>query len=426
MSGRGVSRRDFVGRAVAAGAAFSALTVLGATPKGKGKTFKVGLIGCGGRGKGAIRQHVAAGKTLGLNVQVAAMADYFKDRAERAGKPLGVPKSRCFGGANGYKDLIASGVDIVLMATPPLFRPAHFAACVEAGKHVFIEKPIAVDPPGCRKVIALGEAAKKKGLVVVAGTNMRHTQSFINTHQAVAVEGQLGKLHAGRISFCIRHMFWTRPIKPKTADDLIRSWQNWIELSGDHLVEQHVHNVDIANWFVGRPPVSAVGFGGRARRPAGNMYDFFSVDFDYGQGVHIHSMCRQVSGCWNWVGHDLAYEKGHTSGSDRPSPKTSPIPKGLPQHASGHHQEHRNLLYHLTRGQPLNQARAVAEATAAAVMGREAAYTGKQIAWAEMMDDPKKNPKLYSLTLRPTAEDFEKGTVRVPEEGKLPIPGRKA
>ena len=417
-----LSRRDFMRGAAAVGS----MVILGSTAKGAGKTFKVGLIGCGGRGNGAIAQHVAAGKTLGLSIQVVATADWFKDRAERTGAKHGVPKERCFGGADAYKKLVATDAEIVLMATPPVFRPAHFAACVAAGKHVFMEKPVAVDPPGCRRVIALGQKARKKGLTIVAGTNMRHDKRFIDTHQAVAVERALGALYAGRIGCCIPHMFWKKPIAPKSADDLMRSWQNWIELSGDHIVEQHIHHIDIANWFAGHPPVAAVGFGGRARRPAGNMFDFFSVDFDYGAGVHIHSMCRQADGCWNLGGHDLVYEKGHTNGADKATPKTSPVPADLPQVRGGHSQEHVNLLYAITRGKPLNQARAVAESTAAAVLGRTAAYTGKQVWWRDMMDDPDKRPDLYGMTLTPTAEDFEKGAVEIPKEGVIPVPGRKA
>ena len=428
MGQQGISRRGFMRDAAVAGAAFCGLSAAGVTAApGRGdKSFKVGLIGCGGRGNGALRQHVDAGKRLGLEIKVQATADYFKDRAERTGKGHGVPKERCFGGADCYRKLIDSGVDIVLTATPPLFRPAHFIACVEAGKHVFMEKPVAVDPPGCRAVIEAGEKAKSKGLVVVAGTNMRHERKYIDTHQAVATEGALGRLYGGRISFCMRHMFWKGPIKPKTADDLVRSWQNWIELSGDHLVEQHVHNIDIANWFVGRPPVGAVGFGGAARRPAGNMYDFFSVDFDYGEGVRIHSMCRQINDCFNWVGQELVYAKGTTNGSDRPQPKRSPIPADLPQVPGGHLQEHLNLLYHQTRGKPLNQARAVAEATAAAVLGRTAAYTGKAVTWADMMGKSTKDPGLYNMKVSPAAEDFENGTVRIPKEGVVPVPGSKA
>ena len=430
-TGDELRRRDFMRGAIAAGAAF---TILGATAKGAGRALKVGLIGCGGRGRGALKQHLDAAKilndtlSLGLDVKATATADWFRDRAGAAGTPFDVPEDHCFGGADAYRKLIDSGVDIVLMATAPLFRPVHFEAAVKAGKHVFFEKPVAVDPPGCRRVLEAGKLAESKNLVIVAGTNMRHEKGFINTHQALAVEGAFGKLRTGRISFCMAHMFFRKPIQPKTADDLVRSWQNWITLSGDHLVEQHVHNIDIANWFAGRPPVSAAGFGGRARRPAGDMFDFFSIDYDYG-GVHIHSMCRQVNGCWNWTGHDLVYDGGRTSGSDGPAPKQSPIPADLPCERSGkpiegHLQEHINLLYHLAKEKPLNQAQPVTEATAAAVMGRISAYTGEMVKWDEMMADPKKNPELYNLTLKPTAEDFEKGEVEIPEENVVPVPGK--
>ena len=431
----GVSRRDFMRSAVAAGAAFGGFVILGATAKGQGKVLKVGLIGCGGRGRGALKQHVDAAKilndrlSLGIEMKVVATADWFKDRAEAAGGPFGVPKERCFDGPLGFQKLIETDADIVLMAEAPSFRPPHFEAAVRAGKHVFMEKPIAVDPPGCRRVVEAGERAKEKGLVVVAGTNMRHEKRFIETHASVVQEKALGKLYAGRVAFCIAHMFHREPIKPTKADDLVRSWQDWIELSGDHLVEQHVHNIDIANWFVGRPPVSAVGFGGRARRNAGNMFDFFSIDFDYGDGVHIHSMCRQVNGCWNWVGHEFVCEKGRTSGNDGPPPKQSPIPDDLPFEANGkafggHQQEHIDLLYHLAKGKPLNQTRDVAWASAAAILGRISTYTGQMVTWEEMMGDPKKKPEIYNLTLKPTAEDFEKGAVEIPKEGEIPVPGK--
>jgi predicted dehydrogenase len=286
-----MSRRDFVQTALGASVALSAPCVIGAA-RGQGRVFKVGLIGCGGRGRGAAAGALEAGKILGFDVRVVATADYFKERALQAGKQLNVPPEKCFGGPTCYQALLETDAEIVLMATAPLFRPVHLEAAVKAGKHVFIEKPVAVDPPGCRRVIAAGQEAQKKGLVIISGTEMRHDWDHIKTHQAVAVEKALGRLYAGRVSFCIASMFHTKPINPRTGDDLVRSWQNWIALSGDHLVEQHVHNIDVANWFCGGPPVSAVGFGGRARRAAGDMYDFFSVDYDYGQGVHIHSMCR--------------------------------------------------------------------------------------------------------------------------------------
>ena len=435
--GRSVSRRDFMRTAAVAGAAFGGFTILGSTAKGQGKVLKVGLIGCGGRGRDVLRQHVNAAKilndrlSLGIDLKVAGTADWFKDRAVEAGKAYDVPQDRCFGGPLGYQKLIESGVDIVLMATAPSFRPLHFEAAVKAGKHVFFEKPIAVDPPGCRKVIELGQEAEKKNLVVVAGTNTRHTRSFIETQAAVTQEKALGELLTGRIGGCIGHMFARQPIQPKTADDLVRTWQDWIELSGDFIVEQHIHMTDLANWFVGRPPVSAYAFGDRARRKGGNQYDFFSVDFDYGSGVHVHSMSRQMNGCWTWGGVDFVYEKGSTDGDKGPKPQQSPIIAEVPYELDGkllggHQQEHIHLLYHLVKGKPLNQAKDVALGTATAIMGRISAYTGQRVEWKEIMTDPKAKPEYYNLTLKPTAEDFEKGAVEIPKEGVVPIPGSES
>jgi len=426
----GMSRRALMRGAVAAGG----LTILGAAARGAGKTLKVGLIGCGGRGNGAIRQHLEAAKVLngkldlGLDLRVVATCDWFKHKAAATGKRYGVPAERCFDGARGYQKLLETDVDIVLMATSPNFRPVHFEAAVRAGKHVFMEKPVAVDPPGCRRVVAAGELAEKKGLMVVAGTQRRHEKGYIDTAHAVLVEKQLGKLKAGRVAWCMQHIGWASrsPIQPKTPGDLVRTWPNWVELCGDHICEQHVHNLDIANWMAGRPPVAARGFGRSCWRAAGNMYDCFSIDFDYGDGVHIHSMCRQINGCWNWVGQDFVFERGRTSGSGSPRPKESPVPADLPQVRGGHNQEHVNLLYTLAKGQPLNEARNVAYATAAAVMGRISAYTGQEVSWQDMMASPKKRPELYNLTLKPTAEDFETGEVVFPKDGLFPTPGKAA
>lgn len=420
-----LSRRGFLSRSLATSSLVATPMVL-ARSHGVARSFKIGLIGCGGRGQGAVVDALDAAKPLGFEVKVVAVADYFQERADRAGKRFDVPPNRCFGGPSGYRALLETDVEIVLIATAPVFHPLFLEAAVKAGKHVFIEKPVAVDPPGCRRAMAAAQEGFQKGLVLVAGTDMRHDWNFRLTHQAVAVEKALGRLYAGRISYCIASMFHTRPIQPKSADDLVRTWQNWVALSGDHLVEQHVHNIDIANWFCGRPPVSAVGFGGRARRNAGDMYDFFSIDYDYGDGVHIHSMCRQVNGCFNWVGHDFVYEKGRTSGSDYPQPQQSPIPPDLPRGKSAHHQEQIDTLYLVAKGEPVNQIQALAESTATAIMGRISAYTGRQIFWDEMMADPSKNPEICNLRLRPTAEDFEAGTVEIPPENVIALPGQPA
>ena len=432
--GTGITRRDLMKSAVSAGAALGGFAILGGTAKGAGRVFKVGLIGCGGRGSGAIRQHVEAAKVLrekaglDIDVQVVATCDWFKDKAVRAGQRYGVPADRCFDGATGYQKLLATDVDIVLMATSPNFRPVHLEAAVKAGKHVFMEKPAAVDPPGCRRIIEAGELARTKGLMIVAGTQRRHEKGYIDTAHAVLVEKQLGRLMAGRVAWCMGHIGWSSraPIRPKKPGDLVRTWPNWAALCGDHIVEQHVHNLDVANWMAGGPPVSARGFGRSCWRAAGDMFDCFSIDFEYPNGVHIHAMARQINGCWNWVGQDFVFERGRTGGSGHPRPKQSPVPADLPQVRGGHSQEHVNLLYYLVKGKVLNEARNVACATAAAVMGRISAYTGQQVSWRDMMEDPKRKPELYNLTLRPSAADFETGEVVYPKEGVFPVPGKKA
>ncbi|MFP4056241.1 MAG: Gfo/Idh/MocA family protein [Candidatus Brocadiia bacterium] len=414
--------------AAAAGAAFGGFTILGATAKGQGKVFKVGLVGCGGRGNGALGQHVNAAKilndsaNLGVEVKVVATADFFEGRAERTGKKYGVPKERCFSGPDAYHKFLETDVDTMLTAAPPVFRPVHFKAAVEAGKHVFMEKPVAVDPVGCRTIVEAGEVAKKKGLMVVAGTQRRHQRGYIQ-RAAEIHQGAYGRVLGGRVSWCMGRIFSNNPINPKGPGDLAGpgKWQLWVEMSGDHIVEQHVHNIDIANWFLGSHPVSAVGFGHRARRKAGNMYDFFSLDLEYPDHIHVHSMCRQVAGCWNWVGEDFTFEHG----KKRDFKLDGPIAYAdVPQKGGGHQQEHINMLYCMVKGQYINEAQNVAWATATAVMGRDAAYSGQKITWEEMMENPKKNPEYYNKQLEPTAKDFETGNVKMLEDGDIRVPGK--
>ena len=432
MSEKGVTRRDFMRGAAAAGAAFGSFTILGATAKGAGKVFKVGLVGCGGRGNGALKQHIQAAKVLndklnlGIDIKVVATADFFKDRSQQTGKAHGVPKERCFSGPTAYKKLLDMDLDTMLTAAPPVFRPVHFEAAVKAGKNVFMEKPVAVDAPGVRTVIAAGDEAEKKGLMVVAGTQRRHEQHYNRRAQEIQ-EGAYGRIMAGRVAWNMSRIFHNSPMNPTTPDVLCRggNWQLWIEMSGDHICEQHVHNLDIANWFLGTHPASAGGFGHRARRRAGNMYDFFSADLEYrladGRTIYVHSMCRQVEGCWNWVGEQFTFEK------DKPKDFKLSKPvrySEIPQVRGGHNQEHVNMLYYLVKGKELNEARSVAEATGTAIIARDAAYTGKRMRWNEMFDDPKKNPKVYNHQLKPTAVDFETGNITYPKDGETPIPGK--
>lgn len=419
------SRREFLRTsATAAGAALgSAPFVLAQSNK---KTFKVALIGCGGRGSGALEDHFQAAKWLndkhGLNleIQLVAAADWFAGRAKAVGERHGLPANKCFGGADCYASALAENPDIVLMAQPPVFRPQHFEAVIGAGKHVFFEKPVAVDPPGVRRVIKAGEAAAQKGLCVVAGTQRRHEHGYNQLAREIR-DGAYGRILGGRVSWCQGAIFTNTPIHPTGPDQLVGPWQIWVEMSGDHITEQHVHNLDVANWMLDAHPLSAVGFGYRVQRVAGNMYDFFSVDYEYPQGVHIHSTCRQVGGCWDWVGEQFTYEKR----KPRDYKPAAPDPyQEVGYHESGYVGEHAHLLYAIVKGRPLNEARNVAWSTATAILGRESAYSGQKLTWAEMFEDPNAQPKWHNLQLRPTAEDFQTGQIKMLKDGDVRIPGK--
>jgi len=417
MKHRGdASRRDFMKGAAAAGAAFGAFTILGATARGQGKGFKVGLIGCGGRGNGALGNHMEAAKHLELDQKVVATADFFKDRAVNAGKKYGLAEDRCFSGPSAYKQLLDTDVEIVVMATSPNFRPVHYEACIKAGKHVFMEKPVCVDPPGGRKVIEAGELAKTKGLATVAGTQRRHSRGYQS--RAFEIEaGVHGKIVGGCIWWCGGALWYRqRGENESDADYMVRNWVSFTEMSGDHLVEQHVHNIDIANWYIGHPPVVAHGFGGRHRRKTGNQFDFHSIDYDYGDGCHIHSMCRQINGTWGRVGEYFVHNA--STKVEKPDLK---VPE-FEEHGGAYVQEHVDLLRSILTEKPLNEARNVAEASLTAVMGRIATYTGQEIRW----DDLTKNQKSpwYNLACKPSAEDFEKGEVVAPKDDVAAIPGK--
>ncbi len=418
-----VSRRDFIKTSAVTGVAavLAGKSVVFAAPAKR--KFRVALIGCGGRGEEALQNCIDAGKHLEQEVEVVGLADWFKSKAEDIGKKYNVPESQCFGGADAYKKLLDTNVDVVLMATPPNFRPVHFEAAVKAGKHVFIEKPVAVDPPGARRVIEAGELAKKKGLAVVAGTQRRHQANYRRNQYAVE-RGAIGDIKGGCV-WWVGGRLWhkTRNEGETDADYLVRNWLNFVEMSGDHIVEQHLHNLDVANWFIGHPPVRALGFGGRARRKTGNQYDFFSVQYDYADELYIHSMCRQVKGCYNRVSEHFIGTNGSVwgGGAMKSGKKVKKIPE-FPEYNGPYVQEHIDLLSSILEDKPLNEARNVAESTLTAIMGRFSAYTGELVRWSDVAEN--QSSPWYNLTLTPTAEDFEKGEVKAPPDDIIPVPGK--
>ncbi len=404
------SRRSFIGQA---GGALTASLFAASCGNGKpsadlditrlnekspdGPTLKAGLVGCGGRGRLAAVQFINAGS----NLQVTALADVFPDRVEQGVKQIEentgqvVPESNRFVGFDGFQKVIDSGVDVVLLATPPHFRPEHFAAAISAGKHVFMEKPIAVDPVGIKSILESAGQAKTKGLSVVTGTQRHHQKPYVETLKRIA-DGAIGDIVAARC-YWNQNQLWYRERQEKWSDMefMIRDWVNWCWLSGDHIVEQHVHNIDVINWFTGQRPVKAVGFGARHRRITGDQYDFFNIDFEYENGMHCHSMCRQIDGCANNVSEFLVGTKGSANPAGtiyKPDGviawdyQTERQKRGESEPRNPYEQEHIDLVTSIRTSEPLYEAELTAISTLCAIMGRISAYTGKETSWEEMMD----------------------------------------
>ena len=415
-----INRRSFLGTSTLAGASLASGSLFAANLTSATKKLKVGLIGCGGRGTGALNDFLEACKILGLQGEVVATADAFKANAEAAGKSHGLAPERCFGGYDAYQKVVASDCDFVVMATPPAFRPVHLAAAVEAGKHCFIEKPVAVDPVGARAIIATGAKAATKGLGIVAGTHLRRTAEY-RRNKALIDAGAIGAIRGGVVQWN-GTVPWIAPRRAEESDAsyMTRNWLSFTELSGDHIVEQHVHNLDVAVWFLGRLPVSAEGFGGRARRETGNQFDFFSIDLDFGDGVHIHSQCRQISGTHGGVGEMFTGVDGICYGGGKVTGKSVEVAPITVDSGNAYVQEHVDLIRSVLAGQPLNEAKTVAESTLVAIMGRISAYTGSFVRMADLLENDKS--ALYGLACSPTALDFEKGPIKLPAEVP-PVPG---
>lgn len=390
-----------------------------------GKEIKAGLIGCGGRGTGAAINFLDAAP----NLKIHAMGDLFKDRLEGSKEKLKkqrnvtVPEENCFLGFDAFEKVIDSGVDLVILATPPHFRPEHFAAAVKARKHVFMEKPVAVDPVGARSIIATSKKAEALGLVVGTGTQRRHQRDYVATFKEV-YEGAIGEIVAANCYWNMGQL-WYRTHKKgwSEMEYMIRDWVNWTWLSGDHIVEQHVHNIDVINWFTEKHPTKAVAFGSRQRRVTGDQYDNFSVDFVYDNGMHLHSMSRQINGCANNVSEFVMGTEGYSNCQNKiydhkdkvvwkyKYPQKEDGSEGDRVKISPYVQEHIDLVKAIRENKPYVEAERTAVSTMCAIMGRISAYTGKEVTWDEMMNsDLKLGPKKYAF-----------GKVDIPKA--VPIPG---
>ena len=397
------------------------------------KTLNIALIGCGGRGNGTLRNIFDASKIVGCNIKVVALCDWFEENARKTQEKYNLLGAKIYAGPTAYKDVMANkDVEAVLLVTPIGFRPIHFKAAVESGKHVFEEKAVAVDAPGIRMHLDAAKLSVEKHLTVVAGTQRRHYKPY--RIQARAIEaGAIAPVCSGivRWNTKARHVYMRDPMKDRLNKDyFVKNWNNFDFFAGDHVVEQHVHNVDIANWFIGRWPKKAIAFGLRARALTGNQYDFFSSELDYGDDLFIHSQCRQIDGCYSDVGEWFRTENNEiVSGgfSVKKNGKTINLSKFADGLLDGNPYvvEHVDFLKSIFGiGDYWNEAEQVTMSTASNIMTNLSAKSGQVV----MMDDLLKNAnsKFYNLQFKPSAIDFEKdGDVELPEYGdnEFPIPG---
>jgi len=388
-----------------------------------GKPLKAGLIGCGSRGTGAAVQFLNAGNDL----SIVALADVFEDRQQKCREILlkeknnKVEDSMCFLGFDAYKKVLDLDVDLVLIATPTHFHPDQFKAAVAAGKHIFMEKPAGVDPVGIRTVLVAARQAVDMGLTVVTGNQRRNQLDYWQAFMQVK-NGAIGNVLSATAHWN-QGAWWNKLKRPEWSDMEynIRNWFNIKWLSGDHLLDQGVHNIDVATWFTGWLPEKAVGYGGRARRMTGDIFDFFSVDYRYANNKRMMATARQIDGCDTNVSESImGTEAVFYTGRKKMwienfegeilwqyDYETNPV-------VGGHQQEHVHLVESIRLNQKVNQAEDIALSTLVSIMGREAAYTGREITWDEIMaSDLRYGPTEYALGPLP---DYE--------EGVAPIPGR--
>lgn len=382
-----LSRRDVL--AVSAVGTAALLMPSGVFASGA-DTIRVGVIGCGGRGTGAAIDCLNADSS----VKIVALADMFQDRITGCEKTLNDNAKgridigdRRFVGVDAFEKLVKTDVDLVILATPPGFRPIHLKAAIDSGKHVFMEKPVAVDAPGVRSVIESSDKAASKNLAIVCGTQRRHDVAYVEAMKRIH-GGQMGDVVAC-YAYWNQGGLWMNVRQPNWGDLewQLRNWLYFTWLSGDHIVEQHVHNLDVCNWAMNAHPVKAVCLGGRQVRtdPAyGHIFDHFATEYEYANGVKMLSMCRQIDGTASRVSEHLVGSKGTSNANTTIKGEKSWRWEG--ERPNPYMLEHRNLIKSIRDGKPLNEGRRIAESTLTAILGRMAAYTGQEISWNDAMN----------------------------------------
>ena len=410
------SRREFLkssSAAVVGGSLLTSAVMAPAVHAAGSDILKVGLIGCGGRGSGAAINAMRGDK----NAQLTVMADAFPDQIahakaaiqRQAGDQFQVKDDHCFTGFDAYKQVMASDVDVVLLCTPPHFRPAHLKAAIDAGKHVFCEKPVAVDAPGVRSVLETSELAKSKGLAIVSGLCWRYDLGVRETVKRIQ-DGAIGDIIAIQENYLTGGL-WHRGRKPEWSEMeyQMRNWLYFTWLSGDHNVEQHIHSLDKALWLMGdKPPTAAVGMGGRQVRTGqewGNIYDHHAVIYEWDNGVRTFSFTRQQPGCFSQTEDIILGSKGQAQVIKHEIVSGEEKWRYRGDKPSMYDVEHVELFASIRNGQPINNGVYMSYSTMLAILGRMVNYTGQRITWEQAMASQE--------NLSP--EKYEWGEIKVPE-----------
>ncbi|MCA9170205.1 MAG: Gfo/Idh/MocA family oxidoreductase [Planctomycetales bacterium] len=423
------SRRKFIKTSsllVAGGAVAGQLSLPRTAHAFGSDEIRIGLVGCGGRGTGAASQ---AMNTEG-QTRLVAMADVFSNQLQSSLRGLkgehkdkvDVPQDRQFIGLDAYKKVLESDIDLVILATPPGFRPLHFEAAINAGKHVFMEKPVATDPAGVRRVLKVTEEAKKKNLAVAVGLQRRHERRYMETIKRLQ-DGAIGDIVVTR-AYWNGDGVWVRPRTPEQTEleYQMRNWYYFNWLCGDHICEQHIHNLDVINWLKNGYPVAAQGQGGRQVRTGkdyGQIFDHHVVEFEYGDNSICFSQCRHIPNTWPSVS-----EHAHgTNGSCNISGATIYDSKGNVSWAygrgggGGHQQEHHDLFAVLRKGERPNEGEYGALSTMTSILGRMATYSGQKIEWEKAL-----NSDMPLADFDALANFDNDAPVKPDADGNYPIP----
>ena len=432
------SRRSFVKNTalVSGGLVVSQLPVARAAHVVGDDSIKVAVVGCGGRGTGAAVQALSTKE----NVTLVAMADAFQNRLDKSFRLINekldnsdkikVPKEHQFVGFDAYKQAIDLA-DVVLLATPPGFRPQHFAYAINNGKHVFMEKPVATDAPGVRKVLEHAKVAKEKKLNVVVGLQRHYQDNYLNVLEKIR-SGAIGDIISGQV-YWNGGGVWVRPREAGETEMQyqMKNWYYFNWLCGDHILEQHIHNIDVANWFIDEYPATAQGMGGRQVRNGkdhGQIFDHHFVEFTYPSGVVISSQCRHQPGTMSRVDEVFQGTKGttYTNSSNKGRVKDY-NGKTIYNHRGNkdpnpYQVEHDRLFSAIRNGEVISDTENGAKSTLAAIMGRMATYSGQVITWDQAMNSESQLvPDNLSWDVDPPVMPDENGNYPVPMPGQFKI-----